>query len=305
MKMAPHPALAVGKAYHVGDAVAVVIAETLAQAKDAAEKVAVDYEVLPAVVDPAKAQEGRAADPRRCSQQHDLQLAPRRPRGDRGRVQGGQARHQARVHQQPPGAERDGAARRARRVRFRQREPHAVERHPKSARGAARDLGVCRHGAGEQAARDRARRRRRFRLEDFHLPGRGRLPVGGAQGQPPGEMDRRALGELHLRCAWPRSRHQAEMAFDADNKITGLQGATPSPISAPTCRPSPRRCRRSSTRRYCRANTTIPHIYCEVDAVYTNTVPVDAYRGAGRPGSDLRGRASGGSRRARAQRRAR
>src|SRR5262249_48838625 len=27
----------------------------------------------------------------------------------------------------------------------------------------------------------------------------------------------------------------------------------------------------------------IPAIYCEVDAIYTNTVPVDAYRGAGRP----------------------
>jgi carbon-monoxide dehydrogenase large subunit len=27
----------------------------------------------------------------------------------------------------------------------------------------------------------------------------------------------------------------------------------------------------------------IPSIYCEVDAVYTNTAPVDAYRGAGRP----------------------
>ena len=27
----------------------------------------------------------------------------------------------------------------------------------------------------------------------------------------------------------------------------------------------------------------IPAIYCEVDAVYTNTAPVDAYRGAGRP----------------------
>src|SRR5258708_29325216 len=26
-----------------------------------------------------------------------------------------------------------------------------------------------------------------------------------------------------------------------------------------------------------------PALYCEVDAVYTNTVPVDAYRGAGRP----------------------
>src|SRR5262245_30777349 len=56
MKMAPHPALAHGKANHVGDAVAVVIAETLAQAKDAAEQIKIDYEVLPAVADPAKAQ---------------------------------------------------------------------------------------------------------------------------------------------------------------------------------------------------------------------------------------------------------
>jgi len=56
MKMAAHPALANGKACHVGDPVAVVIAETLAQAKDAAEKVTIDYEVLPAVADPAKAQ---------------------------------------------------------------------------------------------------------------------------------------------------------------------------------------------------------------------------------------------------------
>src|SRR6266545_1156885 len=56
MKMAPHPAIAHGKANYVGDAVAVVVAETLALAKDAAEKVKVDYEVLPAVADPAKAQ---------------------------------------------------------------------------------------------------------------------------------------------------------------------------------------------------------------------------------------------------------
>ena len=39
MKMAPHAAIAAGKANHVGDAVAVVIADTLAQAKDAAEKI--------------------------------------------------------------------------------------------------------------------------------------------------------------------------------------------------------------------------------------------------------------------------
>jgi carbon-monoxide dehydrogenase large subunit len=28
---------------------------------------------------------------------------------------------------------------------------------------------------------------------------------------------------------------------------------------------------------------TTPPIYCEVKAVFTNTLPVDAYRGAGRP----------------------
>ena len=51
MKAGPHPALAQGKVRYVGDHVAVVIAETLAQAQDAAEAIAVDYEVLPAVVD--------------------------------------------------------------------------------------------------------------------------------------------------------------------------------------------------------------------------------------------------------------
>ena len=50
-----HPVLASGKVRHVGDPVAVVIAETLGQAKDAAEKIAVDYEELPAVVDMNKA----------------------------------------------------------------------------------------------------------------------------------------------------------------------------------------------------------------------------------------------------------
>ena len=55
MKAGPHPALAQGKVRYVGDHVAVVIAESLAQAKDAAEAIEVDYEVLPAIVDPATA----------------------------------------------------------------------------------------------------------------------------------------------------------------------------------------------------------------------------------------------------------
>ena len=55
MKMGPHPLLAQGKVRYVGDRVAVVVAETYAQAKDAAEALVVDYEELPAVVDLATA----------------------------------------------------------------------------------------------------------------------------------------------------------------------------------------------------------------------------------------------------------
>src|SRR5215210_5730028 len=56
MKAGAHPALALGKVRYVGDHVAVVIAETLAQARDAAEKVTVEYDVLPAAVDTATTQ---------------------------------------------------------------------------------------------------------------------------------------------------------------------------------------------------------------------------------------------------------
>jgi carbon-monoxide dehydrogenase large subunit len=51
----PRPALARGRARHVGDPVALVVAETAAQAADAAELVAVDYEPLPAAVGAAAA----------------------------------------------------------------------------------------------------------------------------------------------------------------------------------------------------------------------------------------------------------
>ncbi len=55
MKEPPHPVLAQGKVRHVGDQVALVVAETLLQAKDAAELVEVDYEELPPVMDTATA----------------------------------------------------------------------------------------------------------------------------------------------------------------------------------------------------------------------------------------------------------
>ena len=56
MKEPAHPVLAQGKVRHVGDQVALVVAETLLQAKDACELIEVDYEELPAVVDITQAE---------------------------------------------------------------------------------------------------------------------------------------------------------------------------------------------------------------------------------------------------------
>ncbi|NBX05731.1 MAG: xanthine dehydrogenase family protein molybdopterin-binding subunit, partial [Betaproteobacteria bacterium] len=58
MKEPPHPVLALGKVRHVGDQVAMVIADSVEQAKNAAEAVVVDYDVLPAVVDVRDAAKG-------------------------------------------------------------------------------------------------------------------------------------------------------------------------------------------------------------------------------------------------------
>jgi carbon-monoxide dehydrogenase large subunit len=57
---APHYVLPTDRVRHVGTAVAFVIAETLAQAKDAAEKIVVDYEPLPAVIEAKAAVEKNA-----------------------------------------------------------------------------------------------------------------------------------------------------------------------------------------------------------------------------------------------------
>src|SRR6266513_1136244 len=51
----PHPAIVRDRVRHVGDTVAMVVAETAAAARDAAELIAVGYEPLPAVVDTAHA----------------------------------------------------------------------------------------------------------------------------------------------------------------------------------------------------------------------------------------------------------
>src|SRR6266550_3833328 len=53
--MPPHPAITRDRVRHVGDTVAMVVAESAAGARDAAELIAVDYEPLAAAVDTPRA----------------------------------------------------------------------------------------------------------------------------------------------------------------------------------------------------------------------------------------------------------
>ena len=61
MKEPPHPVLAQGKVRHVGDQVALVVADTYLQARDAAELIEVDYEELPPVIDITQAESAGSA----------------------------------------------------------------------------------------------------------------------------------------------------------------------------------------------------------------------------------------------------
>ena len=83
MIVPPRPALAGDRVRHVGDPVALIVADTRDQARDAAERVVVAYLPLPAVVDAAAA---LAADAPRLWDAAPGNLAFRFERGDRAAV---------------------------------------------------------------------------------------------------------------------------------------------------------------------------------------------------------------------------
>jgi carbon-monoxide dehydrogenase large subunit len=281
MKAAPHPALAHGKANHVGDAVAVVIAETLAQAKDAAEKVKVDYELLPAVADPAKAQ-GAApiheVAPHNTIYQWHL-----------GDAKAADAAIKAASHVTRIDLVNNRVV------------PNAIE--PRAA------IGEYDGGTDSLTLWNTTQNPHVARLVISAFVGmapehklRVIAPdVGGGFGSkifiyPEEVVCLWASRKIGRPVKWVSDRSEAfltdchgrdhlthaEMAFDADGKATGLKVKTIANLGAYMSTFS------SSVPTYLYGTLLsgqyeIPAIYCEVDAVYTNTVPVDAYRGAGRP----------------------
>jgi aerobic carbon-monoxide dehydrogenase large subunit len=283
MKMAPHPALANGKACHVGDPVAVVIAETLAQARDAAEKIQVDYAPLPAIADLSSAQKEGA------TQIHEIASNNTIYQWHIGDPKGADAAFRAAKHVTSLDIVNNRLV------------PNAME--PRAAL-AEYDAGTDQLTLWNTSQNPHVARLVISAFVGMAPEHKLRViapDVGGGFGSkifiyPEEVVALWAARRVGRPIKWTSDRSEAfladahgrdhithaEMAFDADGKILGLRAKTLANIGAYMSTFS------SAIPTYMYATLlsgqyAIPQIYCEVDAVYTNTVPVDAYRGAGRP----------------------
>jgi carbon-monoxide dehydrogenase large subunit len=281
MKEPPFPPLAQGKVRHVGERVAVVIAETLAQARDAADNVKVDYDELPAVVDLTKARKGPALH----------EIAPDNTcyvwaLGDKAKV--------------------DEAFQRAAHVtklEFTNNRlvPNAIEPRAANAVYSRAEDGYTLYVASQNPHVER------LLMTAFVLG----LPeskvrvvapdVGGGFGSKIylyGEdvVVTWAAKQLNRPVKWTADRSEsyvsdahgrdhltiAELALDKDGKFLAMRVRTTANLGAylstfASCIPT------ILYATLLAGQYTTPLIHCEVTAVFTNTTPVDAYRGAGRP----------------------
>ncbi|HEU0216399.1 MAG TPA: xanthine dehydrogenase family protein molybdopterin-binding subunit [Stellaceae bacterium] len=279
----PHPVLASGRVRHVGDPVAVVIAESLGQARDAAELVEVDYTIEPSVADVAEA------------------LKPGAPLVHAD-VPGNLCYD---WHLGDPAAIQDALKGAARVVKLdlvnNRLIPNAME--PRAA------IGDFDRATGEHTLYTTSQNPHVIRLLMgafvLHIP-EAKLrvvapDVGGGFGSKIYHYAEEAIvtwaaGKLKRPVKWTAERVESfmsdahgrdhvthvELGLDADNKFVALKVSTLANMGGylstfSTCIPT-----------YLYATLlagtyTTPAIYAEVKAVFTNTVPVDAYRGAGRP----------------------
>jgi aerobic carbon-monoxide dehydrogenase large subunit len=279
----PHPVLAQGKVRHVGDPVAVAIAETLEQARDAAELVEVSYKPLPAVVTadeaikPGKPQLFESAPNNICFDWH---------LGDQAAV--------------------EAAVARAHHVTRLDIVNNRLVSNPMEPRAA---IGEYNRATGEYALYTTSQDPHVIRLliasavlsvpeHKFRVVA---PDVGGGFGTKGSLYAEQALvtwaaGKLGRPVKWTAERTEgfasdnqardhlthAELALDKDGKFLALRVATLANLGAYLSSFAP------AIPTYCYGTLlagtyTTPAIYVEVKGIFTNTVPVDAYRGAGRP----------------------
>ncbi|MEC9344915.1 MAG: xanthine dehydrogenase family protein molybdopterin-binding subunit [Pseudomonadota bacterium] len=278
-----HPILAEGRVRHVGDPVAVVIAENRIAARDAAEAVEVDYSELPAVVDMRKATAAGSPtvhDEAAGNLCYDWEL------GDKAVVDAAFA----------------GAAHVTTLELVNNRlVPNAME--PRAA------IGDYDNSTGEHTLYTSSQNPHVIRLLMgafvLQIPEhklRVYAPdVGGGFGSKIYHYAEEAIVTVAAKLLerpvkWTSDRSEAfisdahgrdhitrvELAMDANGKFLGLREFTLANMGAYLSTFAP------SIPTYLHATLlagqyTTPVIYSEVKAVFTNTVPVDAYRGAGRP----------------------
>lgn len=283
MKEPPHYPLARDRVRYVGDAVAVVIAETREQARDAAEMVVVDYEEMPAVGSSTRAIAGGAPlvhDDAPDNVCYDWHL------GDPAAVDAAfaNAAHVAKID-----------------LVNQRLVPNAME--PRAA------MGEYDQSSGEYTLTTTSQNPHvtRLLMGAFVLG----IPehklrvvapdVGGGFGSKIFHYGEEAVVTWAARkvgrpVKWTADRSEsfltdahgrdhvshAELAMDADGNFLALRVSTLANLGAYLSTFAP------SIPTYLYATLLAgqyktPAIYAEVKAVFTNTSPVDAYRGAGRP----------------------
>ena len=277
-----HPPMAVSKVRHVGDQVAIVIAETKSQARDAMEQIAVDYEVLPAAVNMDEALSGKALvhDDVPNNMCFDWEIGDKEATensfSDAHKVVSIELVNNRLI----PNAMEPRAA-------VAQFDPssgnytlHTTTQNPHVIRllmGAfvlqipEHKLRIISHDVGGG-----------FGSKIFHYAEEAILTWASAKVSQPikwtAERSESFVTDAHGR----DHETKADLALDKDGKFLGLRVSTKANIGAYLSTFG------SSVPTYLYGTLLAgvyktPAIYCEVKTVFTNTVPVDAYRGAGRP----------------------
>ena len=283
MKMGAWSALATSNVRYVGDAVAVVIADTMEHAKDAAEKVDVSYEELPVVttVEAAMADGAPQLHPEAEGNLiYDWEI------GDAGATDAALA-GAARV------VELD--------VTNNRLSPNPMEPRACMAQYDRGQDHLTLHTTSQNPHVARLVLSAFYQIAPEHKLRVIAPDVGGGFGSkiyiyPEEIVCLWAARKAGVPVKWTSDRSEAfitdahgrdhvttaKMGFDGDNKIVGFKVDTIANLGAYMSLFS------SSVPTYLYATLlsgqyVIPNIHCNVRTVYTNTVPVDAYRGAGRP----------------------
>ncbi|MEO1720164.1 MAG: xanthine dehydrogenase family protein molybdopterin-binding subunit, partial [Pseudomonadota bacterium] len=282
MKEPKHPILAHGKVRHVGDPVAAIVAETLEQAKAAAEAIDVDYAELPAVVDMGKALAGGQSvhDEATDNLCYDWEL------GDKAATDAAfeNAEHIVKLdlvnNRLVPNAMEPRAAIGVYDMASEDHTLYTTSQNPHVIRllMGAFVLGIPEHKLRVYAPDVGGG----FGSKIFHYAEEAFVTWAAREVNRPikwvAERSESFISDAHGR---DHVTH-AELAMTKDGTFTGLRVDTMANMGAylSTFAPS------VPTWLYgtlLAGQYKTPSVYVNVKAVFTNTTPVDAYRGAGRP----------------------